>query len=313
MRNPFRFTDVFEGNPYFFNESGEKLNLVDYQTMEDTEYPELIENVEKFIWTKSLPRKCKLFNDDLKAFELFDKAAKELITYQEFCNGMIEYFVNELKVPKPSKFWLLSTPFCGITDFFRGLKGASLDLRRHYSEAKEAVKALAEHDGLDAAIESIKEPVPDNCIFGVSHVELAHSICNNKQWAELYWPYFEKMLKNCQESNSQMHLFSEAEVLRFADFFQDLPKGLLMIQPEADDVFEMRKRLPNVAICGGMKPEYLGKKSKEECLDYARKLISEIGADGGFVVGQTKMMSYRTDAKSENIIAVQELCKNYRG
>ena len=79
--------------------------------------------------------------------------------------------------------------------------------------------------------------------------------------------------------------------------------------PEEDDIFELRRTLPNIALAGGMTTELLGGGTKAECLDYAKKLVDELGRDGGFVMGQKKMISYRNDAKSENVLAVQEFCR----
>ena len=75
----------------------------------------------------------------------------------------------------------------------------------------------------------------------------------------------------------------------------------------------MRKRLPNIAICGGMPSAMLGNGTKEECVEYGKKLIDGLAGEGGFLMSQDKMMSYRNDAKPENIMAIQELCRTYTG
>jgi hypothetical protein len=99
-------------------------------------------------------------------------------------------------------------------------------------------------------------------------------------------------------------------MLRFAEFFQDIPKGRILYQLEQDDIFEVRKRLPNLAIVGGMPTELLGRGTKQECVDYAKKLIDTLG--DGFVLSQNKMMSFRKDAVRENVLAVNEFVRSYR-
>jgi hypothetical protein len=82
-----------------------------------------------------------------------------------------------------------------------------------------------------------------------------------------------------------------------------------MILLEQDDIFEMRKKLPNVALAGGMKTSLLGYGTKEECVDYAKKLIDTLGE--GFILSQDKMISFRNDIKRENLLAVHEFVRNY--
>jgi hypothetical protein len=79
---------------------------------------------------------------------------------------------------------------------------------------------------------------------------------------------------------------------------------------EQDDIFEVRKKLPNVALAGGMTTDLLGHSTKEQCVNYARKLIDTLG--DGFALSQNKMMSFRNDAKRENVIAVNEFARSYQ-
>jgi hypothetical protein len=72
----------------------------------------------------------------------------------------------------------------------------------------------------------------------------------------------------------------------------------------------MRKRLPNVALAGGMKTCLLGYGTNEQCVDYATTPIDTLGA--GFVLSQDKMISYRNDVRRENLLAVNEFARNYQ-
>ena len=111
------------------------------------------------------------------------------------------------------------------------------------------------------------------------------------------------------EHNQQIYLFAEASILHFAEYFEEVPKGVLMIHLEQDDIFEFRKRLPNIAVAGGMPAVLLGHGTKEECVDYAKKLIDELG--DGFVLCQNKMIAYRSDCTRENLMAVCDFARNY--
>jgi hypothetical protein len=144
----------------------------------------------------------------------------------------------------------------------------------------------------------------------VGSVFFGHGILNVEQFGELYWPYLKKIIDAAIAHKKPMYVFCESAMLRFAEFFQDVPKGILLIHLEQDDIFEFRKKLPNIALAGGMPTELLGSGTKEQCVDYAKKLIDTLG--DGYVLSQDKMMSYKNDAKRENLIAVNEFARNYQ-
>ena len=112
----------------------------------------------------------------------------------------------------------------------------------------------------------------------------------------------------CVKKDKTLHFFSESYIGRF-ECIKDIPRGYVTVQPEQDDVFELRRNYPNLAINGGMTATTLGKGTVDDCLALAKRLVNELGP--GFIMGQDKMMSFRNDAKPENILAVQEFCFNY--
>ena len=142
---------------------------------------------------------------------------------------------------------------------------------------------------------------------------LCHTILNNRQFEELLWPFMKETFDVLAEKKMTVRLFMEGSSKRFWDYFKDLPKGLIVMHPEADDVFEIRKELPNVAIMGGMPVQLLGNGTKEECVDRVKCLFDELGKDGGFILSQDKMVSFRNDAKPENVKAVCEFVREYNG
>ncbi|MCL1804206.1 MAG: hypothetical protein FWG30_11355 [Eubacteriaceae bacterium] len=310
-RNPFRVTEAIDGNKYIIDDERETFNLVDYEIMHEDEYSELIKDPIKFYWSVCLPRKNKALGAP-GSFEAFVKSIEEYKLYNAFIAKTEKYFLEELEVPVLAPASLL-LPVETLFNFLRGIKGLSIDLRRRPHEVEAAVEAIGRVMGLDQVIGAVDGPMPEYAVFGGRTVLLGHSVLNPKQFEKLYWPYIKKWVDACERNGKQFQIFSEAQVTTFTDFFQEFPKGTVMLQPEQDDVFELRRRLPNVAICGGMKSSILGTKSKQECIDYAKRLIDTLGANGGFVMGPDKMMTYRNDAKPENILAVQELCETYTG
>jgi hypothetical protein len=141
-------------------------------------------------------------------------------------------------------------------------------------------------------------------------VFLGYSILSVDQFRELYWPYLKKVLDTAAKHKKPVFCVCQSTMLRFVEFFQDIPRGVLLMLPEQDDIFEIRKKLPNIALAGGMPTDLLGHGTKEDCVDYAKKLIDTMG--DGFVLSQNKMISFRNDAKRENILAINEFARNYQ-
>ena len=160
-------------------------------------------------------------------------------------------------------------------------------------------------------IRKAKGPDDVHC-FDSSILMLAHTVMNKKQFERFYWPYLKKLLDVYAEKKMNIRIFTEGSILRFAEYFADYPKGLLTFHLEQDDPFEFRKALPNVAIMGGMTTDLLSNGTPEECVAYAKRLCDELGRDGGFIFSENKMLSYRNDAKPENMLAVCNFVNEYR-
>ena len=103
----------------------------------------------------------------------------------------------------------------------------------------------------------------------------------------------------------------EGKIGMYADHFADFKKGSLCFHLENDDPWEIREALPNVCILGGLTTQMLSNATADECVAYTQKLIDELGSEGGFILSEDKMLSYRNDCKSENLKAVCEFVSNY--
>jgi len=161
------------------------------------------------------------------------------------------------------------------------------------------------------ALKKLPEGGNMNYCFDYLSAMLAHNFMNPDQFAEFYWPYMKQVLDVLCEKKMHALIFSEGTILRYKDCFKDYPKGFLTILPETDDVFEIRKELPNIAIMGGMPNSLLGRGTKQACLDRAKRVIDELGCDGGFMFCQDKMGSFRNDANPENLKAVCDFVREY--
>ena len=107
-----------------------------------------------------------------------------------------------------------------------------------------------------------------------------------------------------------VRIFMEGSISRLTEYFAGYPKGVLTFHLENDDPFEIREKLPNVAIMGGLTTELMANGTPEEVTARARALCDGLGRDGGFILSEGKMVSYRNDARSENIKAVCDFVRS---
>lgn len=306
-RNPIRVAEALDACKYIIKD--DKIEFVDCNLMNEDEYGEFIADRPKFIWEKLFARKAKALSGE-NPYEHLAEAAKEYKKFQEFGARVNQKLTGELGMCRRRKVAFNPAPE-ELFQVYRGIAGFGMDMRRHPEELKEAMDIIHEQR-VKPALEKVRNDKEPNTVSGFDFgtAILAHSIMSPKQFEKFYWPYLKPYIDLAQETGKKLDLFVEAEMLRFYEFFQDIPKGVCSVWLENDDVFEFRKKLPNICICGGMKTSLLGNGTKEECVDYAKELIDRLGT--GFIFSADKMISYKNDAKLENVVAVNEFVRDFR-
>ena len=304
-RNSVRVSEALGGHFHYVNEAGDAVEADDRTLIEGDEFQEYMANPLAFQWSKQLQRYAKpgLTLQDI------NNAVMELLAYGQFMAKMEQVFVEEygalMTLPMSS---LVMSPIETLFNGFRGIKATALDIRKQKSELIEIMDFMWA-TSCAPALEVAKTLDDSHYVAPFATVLLAHSILSVSQFEELYWPYLKRIFDAAIETQRRVYIFSESTMLRFAEFFDYLPKGTLLLHPEQDDIFEVRRRLPNVALVGGMPTSLLYNGTPSQCVDYAKRLVDELGL--GFVLSQDKMMSYIQDGKRENLLAVQEFAQGY--
>jgi hypothetical protein len=303
-RNPMGVANALGAGFHKIDPTDEALVVDDHHLMEREEYPELTGNSLKFYWTKAFQRFCK---PGITMGEI-ENAVKEHLAYTEYSGKITGKYINQYGAMM-FRMTNIIFPFERLYNAIRGIREAALDIRKCKAQMKEFMDAMFTTDSEPALNRAMEADYTGFAApLGVSF--LGHSLLSVDQFEELYWPYVKKVLDTAALCKKPVYCFCESTMLRFAEFFQDVPKGVLLIHLEQDDIFEVRKKLPNIALAGGMPTDLLGHGTKEACVDYAKKLIDTLG--DGFVLSQNKMMSYRNDAKRENLLAVNEFARTYQ-
>lgn len=314
IRNQFNVTEAFgEGSYYYYDK--EVVGIHDHAHCTVETLQEYMDDPTRYAWEVILPKKYGEAWEQ-KTTEVWKKTFSEYLKYTRFVLHMAKvmdrYGLPGLSPNNPMKGAVVPAVETLMSDLL-GIQQLSIAMRRN-GDLLDAFIERWEKERMEpiyAKIRKAKGPDDVHC-FDSSILMLAHTVMNKKQFERFYWPYLKKLLDVYAEKKMNVRIFTEGSILRFAEYFADYPKGLLTFHLEQDDPFEFRKALPNVAIMGGMTTDLLSNGTPEECVAYAKRLCDELGRDGGFIFSENKMLSYRNDAKPENMLAVCNFVNEYR-
>lgn len=311
-RNGFQIIQGWTEPRYVIDDVNGSLNAPDMVIMNPDEYDELANDRVNFIWSKALPRRFPMIKHSTK--EEIQGLIKGMQEYMAFGGKMSAALKNEYGVPSLAKHAVSGSGHENIVNKFRGIAGTSIDARRSPKEMLKVIEMYAEKE-IYPAIERIRnDPGQDmNFAFDCQGGMLTHSILSPAQFDKFYWPWMKQGLDALADTGKTMYLFIQSDIKRFAHHLKDYPKGMLCLHLEIDDPYWIRKELPNACICGGMPIALLGSGTKEQVIEYAKRLINDLGQDGGFILSTDKILSFRNDAKRENLIALYEFVREYKG
>ncbi len=315
IRNQFTVTEAFGTQGYYYY-TEDVVGIHDHAHCTVDTLQAYLDDPQKYAWEVILPKKYGESWEE-KGKEVWKKTFAEYMKYMKYILHMASvtgkgYGLPSLSPNNPA----MGAIVLGIEELFSNLLGIqqlSVAMRRSPDKIEAFIDRWDE-ERIQPAIEKIKNSKGPNYkyCFDSSLLMLAHNIMNPKQFERFYWPHMKQLLDAYAEKGMNVRIFTEGSILRFADYFKDYPKGTLTFHLEQDDPFEFRKALPNVAIMGGLTTDLLSGGTKEECVAYTKRLCDELGKDGGFILSENKMLSYRNDADRENYKAVCDFVSNYR-
>ncbi len=326
-RNDFKLQNlVGGGNHRIDNETG-SIYIEDHQLMEEDEYGEFMADPMKFMWEKAFRRYAPNLT-----INMYRAAMGEFLKWGGYSAEMPQYFMMTYGVlPFPPA---VLPPFEQVLTTYRGIKGASLDIRKRPDEVQAlcdmlyaSVKSNIDKNATaadEAGARSVNNANTlgqaslgafDALLTSLSVALMAHTILSPKQFERFYWKYLKDICDTLIDSDKSLFMYIEGSLAHLTDFFRDLPKGFAIMHLEQDDVREFRKILPNICLAGGMPTTLLGGKvpggsTPKDCAEYAKALIEDMG--NGFILSQDKMVSYKNDCRRDNLLAVCEYVRTYK-
>lgn len=130
-----------------------------------------------------------------------------------------------------------------------------------------------------------------------------------QDFEKFYWPTLKKAILTTVELGCISSPFFEGVWDKRLEYLADMPKGRVVFHCELTDVFKAKKIIGDrMCIQGGVPPTILQAGSPQNVEELCKKLIKEVGKNGGLVIGPGSAMDY---AKPENIRAMIETVKKY--
>ena len=304
-----RIIDPIGPGLYSYNDATGDVSLKDLDLLKGSELDLLAKDPVKATFETMLPRKFPNWKE-LTVAELA-QSMQEYVSYMQAFAQTNELMYNEFDMPKEMSMFPVSLGMEDLFYSYLGMKETSLAMRRHPDAVQAAVDTL--ESGLDAQLSMLKkENRPEGYyIFDTLVGLVGHNYVNRKQWEWFYWPTLKKILDHVVAEDLTIKFNQEGSVMLYADYLKDYDKGHICVWLDVDDPYTIRQALPNVCIMGGMRSDVLSQASPEECVNEARRLIDDLGREGGFILAQDKMMTYGRDCKPENLKAVCQFAQDY--
>lgn len=308
-RNPLILTRGLGNFEYGIDDERNTLILREQCCFEREDYDKFAENPVKTFWEEVMPRKYSYFKPDMDP-KLLEQALGNFLGYNQAMEKTLGRLKDECGVPRlaDTKFWL---GFECLYNFLRGMKALSKDLRQVPDKVLKFVEVFDDMY-IRPDLNAYKKAETPDAAFDTFSISLSQNMINKKQFGQFMWPHFMEVAEKVIETDSTMFVLSEGTLLHVADYIRELPKGHFCFYTEKDDIFEMRKLLPNVCLCGGLPLTLMGKGTPEQCIERAKRVIEEVGKDGGLILTTDKFPSSPGDVARENLQAVSEFVRSYR-
>lgn len=273
------------------------------------DYDYLIEKPYDCILERVLPRQYKAFNLDDPVNTVISFAKSILAYKNDFMQaGKIIGKLTEKHGYYPGSLFaggFTEAPFDFLADQLRSFKGISVDVRRMPEKVAEACEALYPIVFKKGLPTNISKYAP---VFIPLHMP---TFMREKDFAKLYWPTFKRLVDEYASLGVHCNIFCEDDWTRYLDYLQDLPTDTVMMFEYGDPKL-IKEKLGDKHIITGLYPLMnLKTKSKEECVDEAKRYIDILAPGGKYIFNFDKNPLLLDDINIENLCAVAETVRDY--
>jgi hypothetical protein len=214
--------------------------------------------------------------------------------------------MRERGFPSRGGFMAGLVPFDTISDNFRGMRGAMLDMYRQPDKLMAAIQKLS-----DLQIRNI-DAAPYASGFVTTFIPLhrgADGFMSLKQFEKFYFPYLKRLVEALVAKGYTPNVFFEGDYTTRLDYLRDLPKGKILALFDRSDMKKTKEVLGgHTCISGNMPSSILQTGSVDDVKKACKWLIDVVGKDGGYIMAPGSSVD---EVKPENMKAMIEFTKEY--
>jgi hypothetical protein len=229
--------------------------------------------------------------------------------------------MDSLKIKRSTKGWrakgieplvganLCMPPLEAISMGFRSFDRFILDLFRCPQELKAASRALMNPLKNLGRLLVMTSGIRRVFLGGA---RTSASCISPRQFEEFALPEWQEMCKFFVDRGVTPLLHLDSDWTAFFPYFKSLPRGKCILNLDGtSDIFKAKEVLGgHMCIMGDVPAAMLKLGDPEEVDEYCRRLITEIGAGGGFILSSG--CSVPIDAKPENVKAMLASVRKYK-
>ncbi|MEG0379892.1 MAG: hypothetical protein RR614_15545, partial [Eubacterium sp.] len=199
---------------------------------------------------------------------------------------------------------MTEAPFDFLSDQLRSFSGASMDIRRHRTQVKEACEAL-----LPLLFEFGRPttPHPEGTVFVPLHMP---TFMREKDFLDLWLPTFKIMIEQYAALGVRCNIFCEDDWTRYLDVLQDFPAGTQMWFEYGDPKL-IKEKLGAKMLLQGLYPVSALRGNKADVVDKAKELLDIMMPGGGYLFGFDKNPFVLSEVNIENWAALSETVAEY--
>jgi hypothetical protein len=295
------------------------------------EYDAFLENPTDFILQTYLPRTCgnfaplksvpglfnylsiargrvsPLFSDPqfVTASKTIYKASQIALEWDNAWMSFIRDIENK-GFPAITLAGFGQAPFDFFSDHLRGMKGIMLDMYRQPAKLLAAMDRI-----LPVLIQRIKKlnAISKNHLVFMGPHRGAEGFMSLKQFEKFYWPGLKATILALIERGFIPYVFLEGDYTSRLKYILELPPGKIICRLDRTDPYKAGEVLGgHSCIAGGMPPSLLKLGSVQQVKDQCKKLIENIGGNGGYIMGHSTPLD---EARIENVRAMIEATREY--
>ncbi|MBI4296471.1 MAG: hypothetical protein HY667_05085 [Chloroflexi bacterium] len=191
-------------------------------------------------------------------------------------------------------------PFDEISDYFRGMRGAMIDMYRRPEKLLAACDMLLQMRIKAAVPADPKKRGNPKRLFLALH-RGAEGFMSKKQFETFYWPGLKKAVQASVDLGYAPMPFFEGKFGDRIEYLLEFPKGKVVCHFEQTDMDRAKEVLGgHCCIMGNVPSSLLQTASAQEVDEYCAHLIKVCGKGGGFILTNGSSID---DSKPENVKA----------